>query len=128
MPEDLRFGDTEPSGHEAESVRSVSDTALWVAAYRAEESERPDALFSDPLARRLAGERGFRLLDAMPNGRRFAWPMVIRTVLFDTLLRDRIAAGTDVVVNLAANRAAAGTWTGSGGQAIVLDSSKDAGR
>src|SRR5437773_1190282 len=40
------------------AIRSVSDTALWVAMYRAYESERADALFSDPYARRLAGPRG----------------------------------------------------------------------
>ena len=39
-------------------IRNVSDTARWVAFYRAMESERPDAVFRDPFARRLAGERG----------------------------------------------------------------------
>jgi O-methyltransferase involved in polyketide biosynthesis len=29
-------------------VRNVSDTARWVAAYRARESARSDALFKDP--------------------------------------------------------------------------------
>ena len=29
-------------------IRNVSDTALWVAVYRAMESERSDALFRDP--------------------------------------------------------------------------------
>jgi O-methyltransferase involved in polyketide biosynthesis len=32
----------------------VADTARWMAAGRAAESERPDALFRDPFARRLA--------------------------------------------------------------------------
>ena len=32
------------------TIGHVSDTALCVAVYRAEESERPDALFRDPLA------------------------------------------------------------------------------
>ena len=31
-------------------ISSVSDTARWVAAYRAWESAPPDPLFSDPLA------------------------------------------------------------------------------
>jgi len=83
-------------------IRNVSDTALWVAAYRAEESERSDALFHDPYARALTGERGFRLLDGVPKGRRRAWPMVVRTVLLDTMVRERLAAGCDFVVNLAA--------------------------
>jgi O-methyltransferase involved in polyketide biosynthesis len=38
-------------------LRHVSDTALWVAMYRALESERPDALFRDPWARHLAGAK-----------------------------------------------------------------------
>src|SRR2546427_238345 len=38
-------------------ITSVSDTARWVAMYRAMESERADALFHDPYARRLAGRR-----------------------------------------------------------------------
>jgi O-methyltransferase involved in polyketide biosynthesis len=38
-------------------VRNISDTALWVAHYRAVESERADAHFHDPYARALAGER-----------------------------------------------------------------------
>lgn len=83
-------------------LENVSDTALWVAAYRAEESERHDALFHDPHARALTGERGFRLLDGVPRGRQRAWPMVVRTVLLDTIVRERLAAGCDFVVNLAA--------------------------
>ena len=42
------------------SVRNISDTARWVAYFRARETQRPDALFRDPFAERLAGERGFR--------------------------------------------------------------------
>ena len=42
------------------TIENVSDTARWVAVYRAMESERPDALFRDPYARgrRLAGAKG----------------------------------------------------------------------
>jgi O-methyltransferase involved in polyketide biosynthesis len=39
-------------------IRNVSDTARWAAHYRALESAREDALFLDPLAQRLAGDRG----------------------------------------------------------------------
>jgi O-methyltransferase involved in polyketide biosynthesis len=39
-------------------IENVSDTARWVAMYRALESDRPDAHFHDPYARLLAGERG----------------------------------------------------------------------
>jgi len=81
----------------------VSDTARWVAMYRALESERPDALFNDPYARRLAGAQGEAILDAIPKGRRMAWPMVVRTAVMDELIlrtvtRDR----ADTVLNLAA--------------------------
>lgn len=87
----------------AELVRDVSDTALWVAVYRAEESERGDALFHDPHARRLAGERGQRIVDTLPDGRKFGWPMVVRTRLFDDIiLRAVREQGFDTVLNLAA--------------------------
>ncbi len=43
------------------ALRNISDTALWAAIYRAREAERPDALFRDPLARRLAGPRGHEI-------------------------------------------------------------------
>ena len=39
-------------------IENVSDTARWVAWYRAQESSRPDALFRDPFAARLAGPKG----------------------------------------------------------------------
>jgi O-methyltransferase involved in polyketide biosynthesis len=39
-------------------IEHVTDTAFWVASYRALESERPDALFRDPLAGLLSGEKG----------------------------------------------------------------------
>jgi hypothetical protein len=40
------------------TIKDVSDTAFWIAHLRAVETERTDALFRDPLADRLAGERG----------------------------------------------------------------------
>lgn len=86
----------------AKRLENVSDTALWVAAYRAEESERGDALFDDPFARALAGERGFELLSAMPKGRKLSWPMVVRTALVDRMVAERVEAGADLVLNLAA--------------------------
>ena len=85
------------------SIENVSDTARWVAMYRAMESERPDAHFRDPYARRLAGERGDAIVDAMPAGRKMAWPMVVRTVVFDRIVTEAVRErGADMVVNLAA--------------------------
>jgi methyltransferase (TIGR00027 family) len=81
----------------------VSDTARWVAYYRALESERPDALFRDPFARRLAGERGRAMAESMPGAMRaHSWPMVVRTFLIDELILQSIAEGADRVLNLAA--------------------------
>jgi O-methyltransferase involved in polyketide biosynthesis len=48
-------------------VSNVSDTARWVAVYRAWESARPDRLFSDPLAARLAGEQGEAIAAMAPR-------------------------------------------------------------
>jgi len=53
--------------------------------YRAMESERPDAL-SRSYARRLAGETGEKILSAMPQGRRWAWPMITRTAVMDEII------------------------------------------
>src|SRR5918912_3455618 len=82
-------------------LANISDTARWVAMYRAMESERDDAIFRDPFARRLAGTRGEEILAAMPQGRAFAWPMIVRTSVFDELIR-RHAGEIDAVLNLAA--------------------------
>src|SRR5437879_8802297 len=85
------------------AIEHVSDTARWVALYRAMESERPDALFRDPYARKLAGERGERILASMRKGRAWAWPMVVRTAVMDELILRAIARdGVGTVLNLAA--------------------------
>ena len=84
------------------SIQHVSDTALWVAVYRAQESERPDALFRDPLAAKLAGERGFAIAKGMMDGRYTGWALVIRTVIIDNFILDLVAQGVDTVVNLGA--------------------------
>jgi methyltransferase (TIGR00027 family) len=83
-------------------VEDVTDTARWVAHYRAVESERPDALFRDPFARRLAGERGSAMAKALP--RLFLdWVIPVRTRVYDELIMERIASGKfDTVLNLAA--------------------------
>lgn len=83
-------------------VRNVSDTARWVAYFRARETERPDALFRDPFAQRLAGELGFKIANTLPDGNSHDWAWVARTYLFDKFLLDEIENGVDLVVNLAA--------------------------
>ncbi|HKQ62830.1 MAG TPA: class I SAM-dependent methyltransferase [Candidatus Polarisedimenticolaceae bacterium] len=85
------------------AIRNVSDTALWVAIYRAMESERPDAIFRDPYARRLGGERGEAIVRAMPKGRAWAWPMIVRTAVMDEII-ERVVTQRSAhsVLNLAA--------------------------
>jgi methyltransferase (TIGR00027 family) len=84
-------------------ITHVSDTALWVACYRALETERPDAIFKDPYARRLAGERGFAILDGMPEGRKMSWPIVTRTAVMDEIILRHIRENDiDTVLDLAA--------------------------
>lgn len=84
------------------TIRNISDTALWAAIYRADETARPDALFRDPLAARLAGERGRAIREALPKRAQRAWPWVTRTVLFDRFITDAVKSGVDLVLNLAA--------------------------
>ena len=83
-------------------IRNVSDTALWVAIYRAMESERPDAIFKDPFGRRLGGERGEAIVAHMPRGKSMAWPMIVRTAVMDEIIQRCVAQGARTVLNLAA--------------------------
>jgi methyltransferase (TIGR00027 family) len=83
-------------------IEHVTDTALWVAVYRALESERPDALFDDPFARRLAGERGFQIERHMKGTQHTRWSLTMRTVIIDDFILKQIAQGVDTVVNLGA--------------------------
>jgi methyltransferase (TIGR00027 family) len=73
-----------------------------MAVYRARESEREDAVFRDPFARALAGERGERIADALKFGDENAWSFIARTYLFDRLVARLVKHGADMVVNLAA--------------------------
>ena len=83
-------------------IRDVSDTARWMAVYRARESEREDAVFRDPFARALAGERGERIANALKFGEENAWSFIARTYLFDRFVARLVKHGADMVVNLAA--------------------------
>lgn len=83
-------------------IRDVSDTAFWIAHHRALETERTDALFRDPLAVRLAGERGRKIAASMPNSRVIGWTIVIRTCVIDDFIRSAIDEGVDTVLNLGA--------------------------
>ena len=84
------------------AITHISDTARWVAFYRAMETERPDAIFRDPFARRLAGPEGEEIVRALKRGRQTAWAMIVRTKIFDEIIQDRVTQGIDLVLNLAA--------------------------
>lgn len=70
--------------------------------HRATESARPDALFSDPLAERLAGEQGRAIVDKIPWRDRSGFWLVARTKIIDDAIADALSRGCDRVLNLAA--------------------------
>jgi len=84
------------------SIRDIADTAWWTAVYRARESERGDALFQDPFARRLAGARGADISETAERHKKSEWSMAARTFLFDELILEHVKSGADTVINLAA--------------------------
>jgi Leucine carboxyl methyltransferase len=92
----IRMSDT---GH---FITHVSDTARWTALHRATESARADALFSDPLAERLAGEHGRAIVARVPRSTRNGWWLIARTKIIDDVIARSIADGCDQVWNLAA--------------------------
>lgn len=83
-------------------IHHISDTARWAAVYRARETEKPDGVFRDPYARRLAGERGEEIARSQPFHEQNAWSWVTRTYNFDALITAQLRQGVDLVLNLAA--------------------------
>jgi methyltransferase (TIGR00027 family) len=84
------------------AIKDVSDTAFWIAHLRAIETERADALFRDPLAGHLAGERGREIAASMPLSRMIAWTVAIRTCIIDRYINFAIGEGVDCILNLGA--------------------------
>jgi methyltransferase (TIGR00027 family) len=84
------------------TITHVSDTARWTALHRATESARPDALFRDPLAERLAGEQGRAIVANVPWSNRSGWWLVARTKIIDDAIAVSLANGCDRILNLAA--------------------------
>jgi methyltransferase (TIGR00027 family) len=83
--------------------QAIAATGLLVAAMRAEESARDDALFTDPFAERLAGDDGRRLLaEAGAQTGQPSAPIVVRTRFFDEALLRAQADGISQVAILAA--------------------------
>ncbi len=83
-------------------LEDIMDTARWMAFYRAIESERPDALFHDPFARRLSGKRGEEIARGLPLRRQSTWIAAVRTRVFDEMIVQAVDDGVDTVLNLAA--------------------------
>ena len=108
-------------------IENVSDTARWVAFYRAMETERPDALFRDPYARALAGPEGERIVKEMPRGRASSWAMITRTVVFDEIILDVVRRhDIDMVLNLAAGLDAR-PWRLAVAGVVAVDGRRPAG-
>jgi methyltransferase (TIGR00027 family) len=93
---------TTPQRNGQATITGVSDTSLWIAAVRANESARSNAVFQDELASILAGERGRRIARSIPRQAMVAWGVVARTSAIDRLIHEALNAGVDAVVNLGA--------------------------
>lgn len=87
---------------QSSSEVGIPVSARIMAVYRAIESERPDALFYDPYARKLAGEQALATIKSAPQGPSNGWTLVIRTKVFDDFILRVTRNGVDMVVNLAA--------------------------
>jgi methyltransferase (TIGR00027 family) len=81
----------------------VALTSLWVAAARARETEREDALFRDPFARRLAGDEGQAAFELARAHNPHDVPSIeIRTRWLDDRIGEAMDKGLRQVVILAA--------------------------
>ncbi|MED5811203.1 SAM-dependent methyltransferase [Mycolicibacterium sp. 050232] len=80
--------------------RAVADTGVLVAAIRAEENRRPDRLFTDPFAERLAGESGERMLAeaVATSGDKSTLQIVVRTRFWDEALLHAVRSVRQVVI------------------------------
>jgi len=84
-------------------ISHVSDTALMVAACRALETERPDGMVRDPFARRLAGERGMAIAQALPDLQIMCFGVGMRSRFLDDLLKYALSTyPIEVVVSIGA--------------------------
>ena len=91
------------SPRRSSTIDHVADTAYWVAWYRVLETQRPDALFRDPLAARLVGDRGRTIAQSMGVEARYTqWTLVMRTRVIDALIEQLFAEGYRTVINIGA--------------------------
>jgi methyltransferase (TIGR00027 family) len=84
-------------------IENISDTARWMAYVRALESARPDALFHDAFAQRLAGEAGEAIAREIGTVDLIAGSLAVRTAVMDELILETVRQNqVDLVLNLAA--------------------------
>ncbi len=84
-------------------LKKVTDTAFWVASYRAIESKKNNPLFVDPLAELLSGKHGNKVSNTMKPVAKYAyWSITIRTRLIDDYLLKYISEGYQTIINLGA--------------------------
>ena len=87
----------------SEQIGQVSDTAFMAAAFRACELNHPNAIFRDPLAEKLAGKRGKKIIESLPKKAFMGgWSVLIRTRIIDDFILSAVAEGVDTVLNLGA--------------------------
>lgn len=87
----------------SEFIKNVSDTAFWVAHYRAIESERSDSLFKDPFAKILVKDRASGIEKMNSTTTRWTqWSVVMRTYIIDQMIRDLISKGMTTFLNIGA--------------------------
>jgi methyltransferase (TIGR00027 family) len=84
------------------NINHISDTALWIAAYRANETKSNHPVINDHLAEKLAGEKGFEMVATTPHTQSMAFAMIVRTCAIDRLVEIAVSKGIDTVINLGA--------------------------
>jgi methyltransferase (TIGR00027 family) len=88
---------------EQHRLSHVSDTALMTAACRALETDRPDGWIRDPLAARVAGDRGLAIARHLPVLEVMSFGVGMRTRILDELLPQAIVEhGISTVLSLGA--------------------------
>lgn len=88
---------------DSSAINHISDTGIWVAHYRAVESQRRDALFRDGIAHKLIGDHGHNIATQLKSLSKYVeFQVVIRTIIIDRFIQQLVSQGIDTVVNLGA--------------------------
>jgi len=85
-------------------LNQVSETAHWVASYRALEAEETSPLFIDPFAKSLAGEIGFSFLKKLPFAQKISSLFIVRTKVIDEIILELLYKQSNIkfVINIGA--------------------------